>query len=154
MTLFAGIFAVSVQLLDTKPNDVTIWNVLRTLSYIGIVMNASGVFTAFILVIDADVKATTAGEDVVVRIMLNFAYFWMINCLSSSIGIFLIMIGVWVWAKESNGVAIASTVFLVIASSPYGVFWGIVIGKGIFYWRSLWRMGPQEQQDYLDQQAR
>jgi hypothetical protein len=153
MALFAGIFAVFVQLLDAKPNDDTIWNVIRTLSYIGIVMNASGVFTAFILVIDADVKATTAGEDMVIRFVLNFAYFWMINCLSLSIGIFLIMIGVWVWAKESNGVAIASTVFLIVAGFPYSVFWVIVIGKVVFYWRSLARMGPQEQQDYLDQRA-
>jgi hypothetical protein len=152
MAIFAGTFAVFVQLLGNQPNDIIIWKFLRTLSYIGIVMNVSGVFTAFILVIDADVKATTV-DDMVIRFVLNFAYFWMINCLFLSIGIFWIMIGIWVWAKESNGVAIASTVFLIVAGFPYSVFWVIVIGKVVFYWRSLARMGPQEQQDYLDQRA-
>jgi hypothetical protein len=149
MAIFAGTFAVFVQLLGNQPNDIIIWKFLRTLSYIGIVMNVSGVFTAFILVIDADVKATTV-DDMVIRFVLNFAYFWMINCLFLSIGIFWIMIGIWVWAKESNGVAIASTVILVIAGSPYVVFLAIVIGKAVFYWRSLARMGPKERQNYLD----
>jgi hypothetical protein len=87
MMLFAGIFAVFVQLLDTKPKDVPIWDILRDLSYLGIATNSSGVFAAIILVIDADIKATTKVEDIFVRIARIIAFFWMISCPSLGISI-------------------------------------------------------------------
>lgn len=99
-------------------------------------MNVAGVFAAFILVIGAGIEVPDddPSEAAVRRLLYGLAD-GVVGSIVSSILIFSTMIGVWVWANESRSVAIASTVFVIFAISPYLTFGQLIFVKFVSLWR-------------------